>query len=386
MLRNRVRISSFAVIILLVALLSGCGGATESKDIKIGGNYEITGGLATFAQSSCNGIKLAFKEVNAAGGILGKQITFIIADNKSEPSEATNAITKLITQDKVISVLGAVASSNTLAAAQVATDSKIPFITPSSTNPKVTFDNGAVREFAFRTCFIDPFQGTVMANFAVTSLKAKTAAIYVDASSDYSKGLAQFFEEAFVKSGGRIIATESYQQKDQDFKATLTKLKSLNPEIIFIPGYYEEVGKIVKQARELTINVPLLGGDGWDSPRLQEIAGNAALNNTFFCDHYSAEDNDPRVVKFIEGYKKEYGQVPDSAAALGYDTALMLIDAIKRANSTDPVKIKDAIAQTKSLQVVSGSITVDANHNPVKSAVILEMKDGKKVFKGKINP
>lgn len=381
--------SVLAIVMLLMAILAGCGGSSakqEAKDIKIGANLELTGGIATFGQSTANGIKLAMKEINAAGGVLGKQLTFVGADNKSEPSESTNAITKLITQDKVVAVLGAVASSNTLAASQVAHDNKVPFISTSSTNPKVTVDNGQIKDYAFRVCFIDPFQGTVMANFASKSLKAKTAAIYIDNSSDYSKGLAQFFEESFVKNGGKIVSKEAFLQKDQDFKATLTKIKASNPEVIFIPGYYEEVGKIVKQARELGITVPLLGGDGWDSPKLVEIAGAEALKNGFFSNHYSPEDKDPRVVKFVETYKKEYGQVPDALAALGYDAALMIADAIKRANSTEPQKIKDAIAQTKGLQGVTGIITLDANHNPVKSAVVIEMKDGKQVFKEKINP
>ena len=372
----------------MAVLLAGCGGAAkpDAKDIKIGANLELTGGIATFGQSTANGIKMAIKEINASGGVLGKQLNLIIADNKSEPSESTNAITKLITQDKVVTVLGAVASSNTLAASQVAHDSKVPFISTTSTNPKVTVDGGKVREYAFRACFIDPFQGTVMANFASKSLQAKTAAVYIDNSSDYSKGLAQFFEESFVKNGGKIVAKEAFLQKDQDFKATLTKIKATNPEVIFIPGYYEEVGKIVKQARELGITQPLLGGDGWDSPKLVEIAGAAALEKGYFSNHYSPEHKDPRVVKFVEAYKKEYGQVPDAMAALGYDATLMAVDAIKRANSTEPSKIKDAIAQTKNLQVVTGSISLDANHDPVKSAVVIEMKQGKQVFREKINP
>lgn len=380
--------SVLTTVILLAAVLSGCGGAAkqEAKDIKIGGNLELTGGVATFGQSTRNGIHLAMKEINAAGGVLGKQLVFIAADNKSEPSESTNAMTKLITQDKVVTVIGAVSSSNTLAASQVAHDNKVPFVATTATNPKITVDGGKIREYAFRACFIDPFQGTVMANFAGKTLNAKTAAIYIDNSSDYSKGLAEFFEASFVKNGGKIVAKEAFLQKDQDFKATLTKIKAANPEVIFIPGYYEEVGKIVKQARELGIMQPLLGGDGWDSPKLVEIAGAAALENGYFSNHYSPEDNDPRVVKFVESYKKEYGQLPDAFAALGYDAMLITADAIKRANSTEPTKIKDAIAQTKNLQVVTGVINLDANHNPVKSAVVIEMKAGKQVFKEKVSP
>jgi branched-chain amino acid transport system substrate-binding protein len=374
------------IVTMLAVLVAGCGGKTESKDIKIGANFELTGGVATFGQSSVNGIKLAFKEANAAGGVLGKQLVLVVADNKSEPSESTNAITKLITQDKVKAVLGAVASSNTLAASQVAQDNKVPFISPTSTNPKVTFDNGKTKEYAFRACFIDPFQGTVMANFATKSLKAKTAAIFVDNSSDYAKGLAEFFEKAFVAAGGTIVSKEAYLQKDQDFKATLTKIKATNPDVIFIPGYYQEVGLIAKQARDLSITVPLLGGDGWDSPKLVEIAGPDALNNGYFSNHYSPEDKDPKVVKFVTDYEKEYGAKPDALAALGYDAALMMIDAIKRANSDDSAKITAALAQTKNLQGVSGTITLNEKHDPVKSAVVIEMKNGKQVFKEKVNP
>jgi len=389
----RLSVVALAVALIMAALFAaGCGGGqqaskpAESNEIKIGANLEMTGGQATFGQSVANALKLLFKQVNDAGGINGKKLVLVIADNKSEPSESANAMTKLLTQDKVVAVVGAVTSSDCLAATPIATEKKVPFVSPTGTNPKVTVENGKVKEFAFRACFIDPFQGTVMANFATKSLKAKTAAVFVDMSSDYAKGLAQYFEDAFTKAGGKIVAKEAYQQKDTDFRAALTKIKAANPDVIFNPGYYQEVGMFVKQARELGITVPLLGGDGWDSPKLTEIAGAAALNNTYFSNHYSSESKDPETVKFVEAYKKEYGQVPDALAALGYDAGLMVVDAIKRANSTDPVKIKDALAQTKGLKGVSGTITLDANHDPVKSAVIIEMKDGKQTFKEMVNP
>lgn len=375
------------IIASISVALTGCGSNSGSNEIKIGGNYEVTGSIASYAKSSTNGAKLAIKQANAAGGVLGKQLSFVIADNKSEPSEAANAVTKLITQDKVVAIVGAIASSNTLAGAPIANANKIPFVSPISTNPRVTFENGKLNDYAFRACFIDPFQGTVMANFASKSLKAKTAAIYIDNSSDYAKGLAQYFEESFVKSGGTIVAKEAYLQKDQDFRATLTKIKATNPDVIFLPAYIEEGGKIAKQARELGLNVPILGGDGLDSPKLVEIAGSASvLNNVFFSTHYSIEDKDPVAVKFAEAYKKEYGEDPDMQAALGYDATLLIIDAIKRANSADPVKIKEALAQTKDFPAVSGVITFDAQHNPVKGAVVIEIKDGKQVFREKINP
>lgn len=376
-----------SVCLVGAALLSaGCGGAGGSKEIKIGGNLEMTGNTASYGQSMANGIKLAFKEANAAGGVLGKTITFIVGDNKSEPSESANSMTKLITQDKVSLVLGAGASSNTLAAGQIAADNKVPFITPFSTNPKVTVDNGKVNDYAFRVCFIDPFQGTVMAGFASKSLQAKTAAVYIDNSSDYSKGLAKFFEEGFTKNGGKIVAEEAYLQKDQDFKATLTKLKATNADVLFVPGYYEDVGKIIKQAREMGINVPIIGGDGWDSAKIVDIAGAEALNNTFFSNHYAADDKSEQIVKFVAAYQKEYGQVPDASAVLGYDAATMALEAIKKANSTDPAKIREALAATQDLQLVTGKISLDKNHDPIKSAVVISFKDGKQVYKETFNP
>lgn len=379
-----------AAMVLTMVIAAGCGGKTEtkaeSKEIKIGGNFEMTGGVAQYGQSTANGIKLAFKEANAAGGVLGKQLTLIIADNKSEPAESANAATKLISQDKVVALLGPAASANVLASVPVATDSKIPLLTPTGTNTKITVENGKVKDYIFRSCFIDPFQGAIMANFATNDLKAKTAVLYVDSSSDYSKGLSQVFAQQFTKNGGKVLATEAFLQKDQDFKSALTKIRAANPDVIYIPAYYEEASKIIKQARELGITVPMLGTDGWDSPKLPEIAGAAALANTFFSNHYSAQDKDPRVAKFVEAYKKEYNQDPDALAVLGYDGALMLIDAIKRANSAEPAKIKEALAQTKNLQVVTGTLSMDANHDPIKSAVIIEMKDGKQTFRTKVNP
>lgn len=377
-----------ATMAVSTLVAAGCGGkeAATTNEIRLGANFELTGGVAQYGQSAANGIKLAIKEANAAGGVLGKQIKLVVADNKSEPAEAGNATTKLITQDKVIAIFGPAASSNVLASTQIAQDNKIPLLTPTGTNTKITVDNGKVKDFAFRSCFIDPFQGQVMASFAQKTVKAKTAAIYIDSSSDYSKSLSQNFEEVFVKNGGTIVAKEAFLQKDQDFKAALTKIKAVNPDVIYIPAYYEEVGKIIKQARELGITAPLLGSDGWDSPKLAEIAGAAALNNTFFTNHYSSQDQDPMVQKFVESYKKEYGQEPDAFAVLGYDGALMMIDAIKRANSADSVKIKDALAQTKDLKVLTGTLSLDANHDPIKSAVIIEMKDGKQTFKEKVNP
>lgn len=373
--------------VFMAAMLTGCGGAKQdSNEIKVGADFELTGGVANYGKQALNGIQLAFKQANANGGVLGKKLTLVLADNKSEASEATNAMTKLITTDKVVTVMGPVVSSNVLAALQVAQDNKVPLITPTGTNEKITYDNNQLRSYVFRSCFIDPFQGKIMANFATNTLKVKNAVIYIDNSSDYSKELAKTFEELFTQNGGKIIGKEAFLQKDQDFKATLTKIKAMNPEVIFLPAYYEEVGKIVKQAREMGINVPIIGTDGWDDPKVVDFAGAAALNNTYFSNHYSSQDTDPNVVKFIDAYKKEYNQEPGAMAALGYDAGLLLIDAITRANSTEPAKIREALEQTKGLQLSTGLLTMDAKHNPIKSAVVIEMKDGKQTFKEKINP
>lgn len=375
--------------LMMAGALAGCGGGAKQEaanEIKLGGNFELTGGVANYGKQAVNGIQLAIKEANASGGVLGKQIKLVLADNKSEAAEATNALTKLITQDKVVAVFGPATSSNTIATVQVSQDNKIPIITPTGTSEKITVDNGKTRPYAFRSCFIDPLQGTIMANFASNTLKVKTAVMYIDNSSDYSKGLAKSFETVFTQNGGTILGQEAFLQKDQDFKSTLTKIKALNPEVVFIPAYYEEVGKILKQAREMGMNMPFIGTDGWDDAKVVEIAGAASLNNTYFSSHFSSQDTDPNVVKFIAAYKKEYNQDPSVFSALGYDAGLLMIDAIKRANSTDPQKIRDAIEQTKDLQLSTGIVTIDANHNPIKSAVVIEMKDGKQVFKEKITP
>ena len=373
--------------VILAASVAGCGGSS-SKEIKIGLLNEMTGGNATIGTAAANGAKLAIKEINANGGLLGKQIKAVVADNKSEPSEAANAMTKLLTQDKVVAVTGTFSSSNAIAAASVAEANKTPYLVAGATNPKVTVDEKTknVKKYIYRVCFIDPFQGTVAANFAAKELKVKKAAMLVDNSSDYSKGLAEFFEAAFTKEGGTIVANEAYLQKDTDFKATLTKIKSKDMDILYVPGYYEEVGKIVKQAREMGITVPIVGADGWDSPKLGEIASASALNNTYFTNHYSVEDTSPKAQAFVEAYTKEYGQKPEALAVLGYDAVYVLADAIKRANSTDAAKIIEALATTKDFPAISGVTTINKTHDADKNAVVIEMKDGKQVFKTSIKP
>ena len=376
-----------SALALTTGLIAGCGGSS-SKDIKIGVVYELTGNTASFGTAAANGAKLAFKEINANGGVLGKQIQLVVADNKGEPSESSNAMTKVISQDKVVAVTGFTTSSNGIAASSVAEANKIPFVAAATTNPKVTINeaSGKAKDYTFRVCFIDPFQGTVGANFVLNTLKAKKAAIMVDNSSDYSKGLVAVFKPAYTAGGGAIVAEEAYLQKDQDFKTILTNIKAANPDVIYLPGYYEEVGYSVKQARVLGITAPFVGGDGWDSPKLAEIGGAAALNNTYFTNHYSVEDKSPKSRAFVEAYQKEYGQQPDAMAVLGYDAAYALVDAIKRAGSAEPQKIRDALAATKNFPAVTGDLTLNEKHDAVKSAVIIEMKDGKQVYRETIKP
>ncbi|MBR3458681.1 MAG: ABC transporter substrate-binding protein [Selenomonadaceae bacterium] len=371
---------------LMGSVFAGCGGGNEAKsdEIKIGANFEMTGNVANYGNATLEGLKLAVKEANEAGGVNGKKISLVEVDNKSEASESVNAATKLISDDKVKLIVGPAVTANVIAESQVATDNKIPVLAPDATSPAVTVENGQVKDFIFRSCFIDPQQGDVMAKFAIDKLKAKTAVVYIDNSSDYSKSLGQVFKEKFEAAGGKIVMQEAFLQKDQDFKAALTKIKTANADVIFIPAYYEEVGKIVKQARELGITQPLLGTDGWDDFKVADIAGVDALNNTFFSTHYS--DKDESVKAFIDAFTKEYNHAPNVFAALGYDAGKLLVDAIKRAGSDDSVKIKDAIAATKDLQVGTGIITMDKNHNPIKQAVILENKGGDRVMVAKIMP
>ncbi|WHE07752.1 ABC transporter substrate-binding protein [Thermoanaerobacterium thermosaccharolyticum] len=378
------KFTSFIIAVLMVAVIfSGCtksnSTSASSDTIKVGALFELTGSVATYGTSALNGAKLYIDEVNKNGGVLGKKIVLVKADNKSQTDESINQATKLIQQDKVIAILGPSTSTNTIAASSVAVQNHIPLITGFATAVSVTVDpnTNKVKNEIFRACFIDPYQGSVMAQFASEKLNAKTAVVYIDDKSDYSKGLAQSFKEQFEKLGGKVIDTEAYVAGDQDFKAALTKIKGLNPDVIFIPGYYQETGKIAKQARDMGINTPLLGGDGWDSPDLLKIAGASALNNVYYSNHFISTDPDPTVQDFIKKYKDAYGTEPDASAALAYDAAGMLVQAIKDANSTEPAKIIDALSKLKDFKGVTGTITINSEHNPVKSAVIIELKDGK---------
>ena len=346
--------------------------SANTNEILIGEYGSFTGSEATFGQSTSEGLKLALEEQNATGGIKGKPIRLISLDNQGKPEEAAAAVQRLITQEKVVAVIGEVASSRSLAAAPVAQQYKVPMISPSSTNPKVT----EVGDYIFRVCFIDPFQGLVMAKFARNELKNSKVAILRDVKSDYSTGLADVFKAEFTKMGGEIVGDESYQSGDTDFKAQLTQLKGKKPEAIFIPGYYTEVGLIARQARQLGIKAPLLGGDGWDSEKLSEL-GQDAIKGSYFSNHYTTESTDKRVTEFIEKYRKKYnGKTPDGLAALGYDAGKILFAAMERAPDATSKSIRDEIARTKDFTGVTGMITIDAQRNATKSAVVVRV-DGK---------
>lgn len=372
---------------LATGLFVGCGasnsgsssdsnGATESDTIKIGVNYELSGGVATYGQSSVAGIELAIKEINAAGGVDGKQVELVKYDNKSEPSEATTLSNKLMTQDKVLTILGPATSGSFKATIPVAMQNSVPVISGSATADDVTVDASGVKDYAFRICFSDSYQGNAMARFAYDNLQMSKAVLITDNSSDYGKGLSANFQKTFAEIGGTIVAEEAYVAGDTDFNSILTKIRGQEFDVIYIPGYYQEAGLIIKQARQLGITVPILGADGFDSPTLLELAGPDALNNVYYTNHYSSLDEDPAVAEFIEAFKAEYGKEPDAFNALGYDLAKFAVDGVARASEQTPEAVKDALAATTNFKAVTGSFSIDEFHNPVKEIVVIELQEG----------
>ena len=366
----------FLISAAVPLLLTGCnkpssGTGAGSDVIKVGEFASLTGSEATFGQSSHKGTALAVEDINAAGGVLGKKIQLLTEDDQSQAGQPATVVRKLITSDGVVAVLGEVASSKSLEAAPICQQYSIPMISPASTNPKVT-ETG---DYIFRVCFIDPFQGTVMANFARKTLKLNTAAVFTDVKSDYSLGLAKYFKQGFTADGGKIVVEQNYSAGDKDFNAQLTAIKAANPDGIFVPGYYTEVGLIALQARQQGITVPMFGGDGWESASLVPIGGKA-LDGCYFSTHYSPEDTSPAVQNFVKKFKDKYHETPDTMAPLGYDSAMILADAIRRAGSTDGAKVRDALADTKDFAGVTGKITIDADRNASKPAVILTITNG----------
>jgi len=372
------------VLVTSLVLFSCTKKSDSTNTIRIGEFGSMTGTEATFGISTHRGIKMVVDEVNAQGGIGGKTLELITYDNGGKAEDTVSVVTRLVSQDKVHALLGEVASSRSLAGAPIAQRSGVPMITPSSTNPKVT----EVGDNIFRVCFTDPFQGTVIAKFALDELEAKTAAVLVDKRSDYSVGLADFFKQAFKAKGGKIVDEQSYVGGDIDFKGQLTNMRGKNPDVIILPGYYTEVGLIVKQARDLGIKAPFLGGDGWDSPKLFEIGG-PSLVGSYFSNHYSVEDPDPMVKDFIKRYQALYNnEVPDGLAAMGYDAGLVLVDALKRAQDpTNRKQIRDALAATKNFRGVTGVITIDDRRDASKPAVMLKIAEaGALKFVKRVDP
>jgi branched-chain amino acid transport system substrate-binding protein len=369
---KRLLLSLLLIASLLFAFACGSGGGGGDK-VRIGVFMSLTGDTANFGISSTNGIKMAADEVNTAGGINGKQIELLVQDDRSDASEAATIVTKFVTQDQVHAILGEVASSRSIAAAPIAQNAHIPMLTPSSTNPEVTKKG----DYIFRSCFIDPVQGAAIAQFGAKTLGAKRAALMVDRKQDYSTGLEKVIRDVFTRLGGQIVLTQSYQSGDQDFNAQITDIKGANPEIIFLPGYYGDVGLFAKQARDKGVTIPILGGDGWDSPSLYQIGG-AALNGCYFSNHYSPDDADPLVQKFVSDYKSRYGTVPDALAATAYDAARIMFDAIKRANSLEGSAIRDALAATKEFPGVTGKVTFNENRDAVKPIVMVKIQEGGK--------
>jgi branched-chain amino acid transport system substrate-binding protein len=389
-----------AVVLLATMMVSvvGCGDApavdpgddvipddeeivVDEDAIVIGAIFPLTGAIATYGQSSKEAIDLAVEQVNAAGGVLGQEVQVIYMDNKSAGPESALAAERLIGAG-VVGILGPVASSNSLAAGPLAQDAGIPLLSPTSTNPAVT----EVGDYIFRACFIDPFQGYVAAQFAAEDLGAQTAAVLFDTGSDYSRGLYEVFEEIFTGYGGEIVYVGEFVETDQDFSAILTSVKAENPDVVYVPSYYETAGSILRQAAELEIDADFIGADGWDSPGLFDIAGDAA-NGGFFTNHYSPDASSPELDAFLESYAAAYGgKVPDALAALAFDAANLMFDAISRAGVAEPSAIRDALAATDGFVGVSGTITYDDLRNPVKSAVIIEIVDQAQQYRTTVNP
>ncbi len=375
----------FFSLIALTAIslfsITGCN-KNSGNEILIGEYSSLTGPNATFGISSNNGLKLAVEELNNSGGLLGKKVKLITYDDQGKPSEAQTVVQRLIKNDNVVAVIGEVASSNSKAGAPICQQNKIPMITPASTNPEVT----AIGDYIFRVCFIDPFQATVVSKFILNTLKLKRVALLKDVKNAYSTGLADFFEKEFKDMGGEIVEVQSFSAGDKDFKAQLTSIKAQNPEAIFIPAYYTDVNLISIQAREIGLTCPLIGSDGWESEKLTEGKAKDALEGCYFSTHVSTENPDPKIQEFIAKYKAKYNSMPDAMSFLAYDAGLILFEAIRKAGTTNPEKVKDELAKIKDFSGVTGKITINAQRNAVKPAVILEIKDGKFKYKETIQP
>jgi len=358
---------------------------SQAKEIEIGLITPLSGDVKTFGESVRNSFLIAVEEANARGGVAGMKVTYVIQDDRNDATEAANVANLLVNQQRVKAIVGSVTSKTTIPVSDVIQSAKIPTISPTATNPKVTVADGKRKDYMFRACFIDPFQGAVLAKFARGTLKGKSAAVLYDASNDYSKGIAEVFRDAFRKQGGQVAAFESYGKDDVDFSALLTKVKASGADILFLPDYYNKVGLIAKQVQEKGLKVRLVGPDGWDAPDLVKIAG-SAIEGGYFSNHYSPDDKRPEVVAWVKKYREKYGQVPDALGTLAYDATNLLLEAIRKAGSDDPKKIRDALASIRDFKAVSGKSTLDANGDMIKSAAILKIEGGRQKFVKMVNP
>ena len=370
------------ILTLALASALALGSLRAAETIKVGEYASLTGKEASFGQSSHKGIVLAIEEINAAGGVLGRPLELVTEDNQTIPGQSATAAKKLISRDKVVALIGEVSSGRSLEAAPIAQAAHVPMIAPAATNPKVT----QVGSYIFRVCFIDPFQGTVMAAFAANELKAKRVAVISSVSNAYSVGLAKFFRERFVSGGGVIPVEQKYSEGDKDFRAQLTAIRAAGCDAVFVPGYYTEAALIVRQARELGITVPFLGGDGWVADELLQIGGDA-LNGCYYSTHFSPENNSPGVRAFVARFKARWeNQTPDAFAALGYDSVGVLAAAMTKAGSTEGPKVREALAATRNFSGASGDTTIDSNRDASKPATIIAIRDGKLSFLETVAP
>jgi branched-chain amino acid transport system substrate-binding protein len=380
-----VRISRIFLVAALLATACRPGReaqtANSANDIPVGVYGALTGDQASFGTSTVNGVRIAAEEINAAGGVLGKKIRLVIEDDRGQAEEAASVVTKLITSNQVAALIGENSSNQSLAAAPIAQANGVPMISPSSTNPAVT-EKG---DYIFRVCFTDPYQGKALAAFVRNNLKLDSAAILQDQKNDYSIGLADVFRKEFEAAGGKVVAQQSYSGGDTEFRPQLTSIRRANPQVLFIPGFYTDVGQIAIQARDLGLTVPLVGGDGWDSPVVIQIGGKA-IEGSYFSDHYFVGDTRPVVQKFVTEYEKRHGKKPEATAALGYDALHIWANAARRANSVDRKAVRDQIAATKDYQGVSGTISMGADRNPIKPVAMIKIENGQMNFAGWVSP
>jgi len=374
----------FSVVALLVIasmVLTACGGGAASGPIKVAILAPLSGQVQTFGESTRDGALLAIEEWNAKGGVLGQKIEAVIADSQCSADPAVNAANKVIDQDGVHYIVGEVCSSASIPISEITEAKGVVQISPTSTNTQVTLNqDGTTKQYVFRACFIDPFQGLVMAKFALGQGK-KTAFIMFDKGNDYVLGLAEAFEKSFTEGGGTIVGKEAYTKDDTDFSAILTKVADSKADVLFLPDYYNIINLVGAQAKERGVTAVMMGGDGWDSADLDL----AAAEGGFYSNHYSSDDTRPVVVDFVARYEAKYGARPDALAALAYDATNLLLAAIEKAGKDDPALVKDALAALQ-YDAVSGKITFDAQHNPVKAAVVMQVKDGKITFAESIAP